>query len=237
MTDDRVPRISPPATRLEELLSRARVRDRYADYDLAAAELRLRRRLSARGACACRDTHGTQGTTTAPPPAWTEPAPGAHDAGRALRDLTVVSLAVLHAPDAARDLERFIRARSADQGSARVFACLLHFADHRDGARFWWQFAAGAGDGTAEYCLFLDHSCHGEYQDADFWSSRLRHHDFAPARVWGDRAAAPAAVRRPPRRAAAGCITERHHPDLGAIPLPEAPLVEELRELTAVQPA
>ncbi|MGK5637299.1 hypothetical protein ACSNOK_03145 [Streptomyces sp. URMC 126] len=223
MTDD----LAPEARgRVERLLSLARTRDRYADYDVAAAEERLRDRLAARA------RRAAPAVLVAWSGAWTEPAPGAPDADRAWWDLTVMSLAVLRAPDAPHDLDRFIRDRSADRTGARVFACLLHLADRGDGARFWWQFAAGAGDGTAEYCLFLDHSCRGEYQDAAFWCGQLTRHGFAPDRVWGDRAAVSAAVPRLPAPAAVH-IHEHLDPDLGAIPLPEPPLVQDLRDLAA----
>ncbi|WP_171166360.1 hypothetical protein [Streptomyces sp. I05A-00742] len=247
MTDDLAP---ASRDRVERLLSLARAADRYADYDVAAAEERLRDRLAARAARdanAARDpnatgapgaarTHHTcpaaPAVLIARPPAWTEPAPGAPDADRARWDLTVMSLAVLRAPDAPHDLDRFIHDRCAGRTGARIFACLLHLADHGDGARFWWQFAAGAGDGTAEYCLFLDHSCRGEYLDAAFWCRELLRHGFVPDRVWGDRAAASTAVRRLPG-AAVVHFSEHHDPDLGAIPLPEPPLVQELRDLAA----
>ncbi|EME99370.1 hypothetical protein J7W19_22620 [Streptomyces mobaraensis NBRC 13819 = DSM 40847] len=240
MTDD----LAPAARgRVERLLSLARTRDRYADYDVPAAEARLRARLSARA----RRT--APAVFVAWSPAWTEPAPGAAgtlgdppapggraapDADRAWWDLTDMSLAVLRAPDAPRDLDRFIRDRCAGRTGARVFACLLHLADHGDGARFWWQFAAGAGDGTAEYCLFLDHSCRGEYHDAAFWCGELVRHGFVPDRVWGDRAAATAARRLPEPPVVH--FSEHHDPDLGAIPLPEPPLVQDLRALAAAAP-
>ncbi|MBC2874510.1 MULTISPECIES: hypothetical protein [Streptomyces] len=270
MTDD----LAPAARgRVERLLSLARTPDRYADYDVTAAEARLRARLSARVSARARRT--APAVSVAWSPAWTDPTPGdatpggatfgdatpgdptpgdpapgapgtpgaigipgapaTPDADRARWDLTDMSLAVLRAPDAPRDLDRFIRDRCAGRTGARVFACLLHLADHGDGARFWWQFAAGAGDGTAEYCLFLDHSCRGEYHDAAFWCGELVRHGFVPDRVWGDRAAASAAARRLPGPAAVH-FSEHHDPDLGAIPLPEPPLVQDLRTLTAAAP-
>ncbi|MFI0736730.1 hypothetical protein ACH4PU_01285 [Streptomyces sp. NPDC021100] len=247
MTDD----LAPAARgRVERLLSLARTPDRYADYDVAAAEARLRARLSARVSARARRT--APAVFAAWPPAWTDPAPGAPapgdpgttgtlsttgtpDADRAWWDLTDMSLAVLRAPDAPRDLDRFIRDRCAGRTGARVFACLLHLADHGDGARFWWQFAAGAGDGTAEYCLFLDHACRGEYHDAAFWCGELVRHGFVPDRVRGDRVAASTAARRLPGPAAVH-FSEHHDPDLGAIPLPEPPLVQDLHALTAAAP-
>ncbi|MEU7132482.1 hypothetical protein [Streptomyces sp. NPDC046261] len=232
MTDGPAP--EPPG-RLESLLARARTRDRYAGYDVAGAESRLMRRKAARRGCLSRD--GLRSTprvvVVSRPPAWTEPARGGGcDGDRAWSDLTSMSLVVLHAPSADRDLERFVQARYADRTGALVFACLLHLADHGDGARFWWQFAAGAGDCTAEYCLFLDHARRGEHHDADLWGDRSVCHDFAPDRLWGDRAAAATAAVRLPHDFTVH-ITERHHPDLGLIPLPEPSILQELRDLTS----
>ncbi|MFI9205505.1 hypothetical protein [Streptomyces sp. NPDC053048] len=232
MTDGPAPQ---PRGRLENLLARARTRDRYSGYDVAAAEARLRRRRAARHGCPLHEhpRSAPRPVFVAWPPAWTEPTPGGSPNGdRAWSDLTTMSVVVLHAPRADRDLERFVQAHCADRTGALVFACLLHLAGHGDGARFWWQFAAGAGDSTAEYCLFLDHSRRGEYHDAGIWGDRLLSGDFEPTRVWGDRSRAAATVVRLPEDVTVH-ITERHHPDLGPIPLPGPPIVQELRALTS----
>ncbi|GAA2230852.1 hypothetical protein [Streptomyces nogalater] len=50
-----------------------------------------------------------------------------------------------------------------------VFACSLHLANHPESARFWWQFAAGAGHGAAAYCLYLHHLISGELREAKHW--------------------------------------------------------------------
>ncbi|MBL1093138.1 MULTISPECIES: hypothetical protein [Streptomyces] len=42
-----------------------------------------------------------------------------------------------------------------DVDGAQVFACMLSLADHPESAQFWWQFAAGAGNRAAAYCLHL----------------------------------------------------------------------------------
>ncbi|MEV4441388.1 hypothetical protein AB0K09_20660, partial [Streptomyces sp. NPDC049577] len=64
-------------------------------------------------------------------------------------------------------------------GRARAFACLLYLSDRRDGAQFWWQFAAGAGVATAAYCLYLHHAQYSEHDMARFWYRQalaLHHH-------------------------------------------------------------
>lgn len=55
---------------------------------------------------------------------------------------------------------------------AWVLGCALKLADVEEGARFWWQYAAGAADeasSSASYCLYLHHLSHGEWHAASFW--------------------------------------------------------------------
>nr|WP_137951860.1 hypothetical protein [Streptomyces avermitilis] len=53
--------------------------------------------------------------------------------------------------------------------SALVLACVLQLTDTDEGARFWWQYAAGAGQAAAAYCLYLHHLALGESDTADWW--------------------------------------------------------------------
>ncbi|MGW8634648.1 sigma-70 region 4 domain-containing protein [Streptomyces sp. NPDC055793] len=55
----------------------------------------------------------------------------------------------------------------SDADGALYFACLLNFAQESDSVLWWWQFAAGAGNATAAYCLHLHHLLRGELRDAD----------------------------------------------------------------------
>ncbi|MDX3528976.1 hypothetical protein P1P75_21720 [Streptomyces sp. ID05-39B] len=50
-----------------------------------------------------------------------------------------------------------------------VLACVLELTDTSDGARFWWQYAAGAGHGAAAYCLYLHLLALGEPDTVDWW--------------------------------------------------------------------
>ncbi len=52
---------------------------------------------------------------------------------------------------------------------ARVLGRLLYLAQEREAAQFWWQFAAGAEDLAAAYCLFLHHLALGEDSAAKLW--------------------------------------------------------------------
>ncbi|MFG2030456.1 hypothetical protein [Streptomyces sp. NPDC048825] len=141
----------PPDPRtIDDLLAKARTRNRNADYDVTAAEARLRSRHAARHRPPRQRTAETALAHTAWPPAY-DRTPDADAPG----GLTAVSLLVLFGPNADRHLDDFIDSQYADKTGALVFACLLHLAGNSSGARFWWRFAAGVGHLVAEYCLWL----------------------------------------------------------------------------------
>jgi hypothetical protein len=56
-----------------------------------------------------------------------------------------------------------------DPAGARVIGCVLQLTGSGYGARFWWQYAAGAGDPAASYCLYLQHLSLGEPWAAAWW--------------------------------------------------------------------
>ncbi|PYC72352.1 hypothetical protein C7C46_25785 [Streptomyces tateyamensis] len=58
-----------------------------------------------------------------------------------------------------------------------VFGCLLDLTGLPFEAQWWWQFAAGAGDLTAAYCLYLHHIRAGELREADHWFRQAAHLD------------------------------------------------------------
>ncbi|MYT17922.1 hypothetical protein GTY76_37210 [Streptomyces sp. SID4951] len=63
--------------------------------------------------------------------------------------------------------------KGVDIEGVQVFACMLYLAHHPESARFWWRFAAGAGNGGAAYCLYLDHLSLGDDRDACFWKRQV----------------------------------------------------------------
>ncbi|WP_409239343.1 hypothetical protein [Streptomyces sp. PA5.6] len=72
------------------------------------------------------------------------------------------------------DLEALTRAILTDSvltapDAARMLGCILQLGDVPDAARFWWQFAAGADDHIAAYCLALQHQSLGEEAAAAWW--------------------------------------------------------------------
>lgn len=93
------------------------------------------------------------------------PAADATEAAADLRALceTLVS----HTP--ADDVDDFLTEQVPEPRSALALACILQLTDTDDGARFWWQYAAGAGQAAAAYCLYLHHLALGEDTTADWW--------------------------------------------------------------------
>lgn len=215
----------PVPRSLAEFLARAGVRDRYRYYDLGAAEARLLRAAPhppASGHRARRrSVHG-----------WSDPARDCPlDAERARRDLKAVCLASACAPKAAAHLDSFLTEGHTDLAGAVVFGCLLHLAGLREGARFWWQFAAGSGSprtSAAAYCLFLDHSRRGEHHDARHWARELGRRGFRPG---GRRDLRE--VRLCTQAAVLRHVEQFEDPDLGPVPLPRPGLSGVL---TAFQP-
>ncbi|TXJ83286.1 hypothetical protein E2C11_07360 [Streptomyces lavendulae] len=70
---------------------------------------------------------------------------------------------------AASQFTDFITDELPAPGGAWVLGCLLHLAGAEDGSRYWWQYAAGAGERGASYCLSLHHRALGDVRAADFW--------------------------------------------------------------------
>ncbi|MEV7422508.1 MULTISPECIES: hypothetical protein [unclassified Streptomyces] len=155
-----------PAAAVDLLLEDAEVLDHtYDDYDEYDAEA-TRRRLTARR---------TDGTAAARPPGPATPPtrfPSAHE--QAAHDLSLAVSLVLNAPEAAGALTRLVAHDRIDPEGAVVFAALLHLTGHRDAAQFWWQFAAGGGNRTAAFCLFLAHQQRAEFRDAAHWRDQSR---------------------------------------------------------------
>ncbi|WP_405933654.1 hypothetical protein [Streptomyces sp. NBC_00827] len=63
----------------------------------------------------------------------------------------------------------FLTDQLPEPPGAWLLGCALHLAGVDDGARFWWQYAAGAGHTPAAFCLSLYHHARGEAHAAAFW--------------------------------------------------------------------
>ncbi|OEJ34481.1 hypothetical protein BGK67_26910 [Streptomyces subrutilus] len=205
---------------LAEFLARAGVRNRYPHYDLGAAEARLLRATPHAPATGHRARRRSVF-------GWSDPARDCPlDSERARRDLKAACLASVCGPKAEEQLGSFLSSGHTDLAGAVVFGCLLHLAGLREGARFWWQFAAGSGHARtapAAYCLFLDHSRRGEHHDARLWARDLGRRGFRPGGrrdLREVRLCAQAAVLR--------YVDQLDDPDLGPVPLPRAGLPDVL---------
>ncbi|MFI1840003.1 hypothetical protein [Streptomyces olivaceoviridis] len=86
----------------------------------------------------------------------------------AAKDLRALcEVLVTHTPTPA--VGAFVTDQVPEPHSAMVLACVLQLTDTDDGARFWWQYAAGAGQAAAAYCLYLHHLSLGEDDAAQWW--------------------------------------------------------------------
>ncbi|WP_331747587.1 hypothetical protein OG520_39655 (plasmid) [Streptomyces sp. NBC_00984] len=107
----------------------------------------------------------------------TEAAPGAlsEEASRRQDTLAVVAgrdlqalCEILVSRTPTSDLQVFVTEQIPEPAGARVLGCVLQLANAAEGARAWWQCAAGAGDAAA-YCLYLHHRALGATKAAECW--------------------------------------------------------------------
>ncbi|MER5586520.1 hypothetical protein ABT090_33435 [Streptomyces asoensis] len=133
-------------TGIEELLSRALlVRERTVPRDIVPSSTP-----SARG-----------------PGPTDEPAPKSNHNAAAQDLRALCETLVLHTPPTT--VAKFVTDQVPEPRSALVLACVLQLTDTGEGARFWWQYAAGGGQAAAAYCLYLHHLARGERDTAEWW--------------------------------------------------------------------
>lgn len=72
----------------------------------------------------------------------------------------------------AGQLADFLTDQVPQPRAAWILGCALQLADDDDGARFWWQYAAGADDTAASYSLYLHHLARGDTHAAAFWHTQ-----------------------------------------------------------------
>ncbi|MFK8909516.1 hypothetical protein, partial [Streptomyces sp. YS-3] len=152
---------------IDQVLARARLsHPPCTEADVQAAEQRLAARLgAATPACGARPGRSRRAAWRA---LLSEPGPRLDEVSAA-QDLTVVcEMFVIH-PDALDDLKLFFARALPEPAGARVLGCMLHLTGRPESARFWWQYAAGAGDAAATFCLGLHHRALGEHPEADWW--------------------------------------------------------------------
>ncbi len=117
------------------------------------------------------------GARPVPLPAAPPPAGDGHTDPAAARQLhTLCETAVVALTP---DVLAFLTDQVPDHHSAWLLGCALHLAGIEDGARFWWQYAAGDGHPPACYTLSLHHRIRGEQHAAAFYA-RQTHLDRTP---------------------------------------------------------
>ncbi|WP_055495225.1 hypothetical protein [Streptomyces sp. TP-A0356] len=93
------------------------------------------------------------------------------DQAMAANDLQALCEALL-AHTTATSLGGFVTEHLPEPPGARILGCILQLADADDSARTWWQYAAGAGDDLASYCLYLHHLKLGDRKTAAWWGKQ-----------------------------------------------------------------
>ncbi|MFF3859820.1 hypothetical protein [Streptomyces sp. NPDC002209] len=135
---------------IDQLLARARLHDTsYAPPDIA-------------------DTRGAPHHEPGARPCGAAPGEPHKDMRSAARDLRALCETAVTAAAVAA-LGDFLTNKLPQPSGARVLGCILLLTDAEDSARFWWQYAAGAGDSIASYCLYLHHLALGENHEALWW--------------------------------------------------------------------
>ncbi|MFD5460638.1 hypothetical protein [Streptomyces olivaceus] len=123
--------------------------------------LLVRNRTIPREAAPCTAARTAEARPPAPTPAQDGPLNGAAEYLRALCETLLT-----HTPPTA--VADFLTDQVPEPRSALALACVLQLSDTDEGARFWWQYAAGAGQAAA-YCLYLHHLAQGESDAANWW--------------------------------------------------------------------
>jgi hypothetical protein len=98
---------------------------------------------------------------------WTERDPDVEDEATEADLRSLCTTVITHT--AASSLRQFITDTLPAPQGARVLGCVLQLTDAEDSARFWWQYAAAAGDHTACFLLHLHHTARGEPFAATWW--------------------------------------------------------------------
>ncbi|MFC8841095.1 hypothetical protein ACFT8Q_13430 [Streptomyces griseoincarnatus] len=124
--------------------------------------LLVRNRIIPRETTPCPATRTAGAHPPAPARAQDSPLNGAAEDLRALCETLLT-----HTPPTA--VADFLTDQVPEPRSALALACVLQLSDTDEGARFWWQYAAGAGQAAAAYCLYLHHLAQGEGAAADWW--------------------------------------------------------------------
>ncbi|WP_052509074.1 hypothetical protein [Kitasatospora griseola] len=118
---------------------------------------------------------------------------------QARHELAMLCSLILANPAAAGSLAKLVDSEVERPDGALVLGVLLNLADYEEGARFWWEFAAGGGSHLAASCLWFLHQSRGEPKDANFWRLQAESLAQLPQPAWQlsspDRPLVPHSVR------------------------------------------
>jgi hypothetical protein len=235
---------------IDEALQHARVFEgHYTLQHLADSRRRIREKLA--------ELRSIQQLATTAVPGAPQPPAALHE--RAASDLRALCHVIIRDAEAARRIARFDKA--LDPGGALAFACLLLLADKQEGAQFWLQFAAGAGNSSAAVCLYLLHLTRGDVRDAQHWAHQtallsedpcqpcqytpIAHTLLAPAdppvitvtvEITLPADATTVTVTEEAVRTAVEALAVDQVDGLGLIPQPSADLAHQLPNLVATTP-
>ncbi|MEV8605562.1 hypothetical protein AB0465_37475 [Streptomyces griseoviridis] len=92
------------------------------------------------------------------------------DDGAAQRLNALCEAVVAHCT--AEQLTDFLTDQVPQPRAAWILGCVLQLAGAGDSARFWWQYAGGADDAPASYCLYLQHLACGDPHAAALWQAQ-----------------------------------------------------------------
>lgn len=153
----------------------------YSEHEVEAAEARVAARVTRQmvsGALSFDDEIRSVRREALPPP----PRPPQRCACRTerARELELLCRTLVEREGALQHMSAFLGRRIPQPDGARVLGCVLQLAGREDSARFWWQFAAGAGDAAAAYCLYLHHLTLGEVWEAELWRKQAAPRRGAP---------------------------------------------------------
>ncbi|TGZ12330.1 hypothetical protein DV517_74250 [Streptomyces sp. S816] len=101
---------------------------------------------------------------------WDKPGPDLADE-IAAKELAALCEAAV-ARSSADQLVDFLTDQVPQPRAAWILGCVLQIAGAADGARFWWQYAAGADVAPASYCLYLHHLARGDVHAAALWQAQ-----------------------------------------------------------------
>ncbi|MFE4516215.1 hypothetical protein ACFRMQ_18700 [Kitasatospora sp. NPDC056783] len=180
----------------------------------------------------------------------TAPSPMPSEHEQAAHELDLAASLVLSLPSAAPSLSRLVNDEQIHPEGALVLGTLLYVVGHRDGAQFWWQFAAGGGSYTSASFLSLFHRSLGEFLDAEVWRQQAEAlatkprppqrvldppHALLPAQVLTDilvRSHYGLDVKLPPRLAAVihQLPVAGDDPEYGELPQVSSTLVRDLTD-------